>query len=86
MSKEIYIKDTYTVWGNKNGEVCLETQDGTTITWNARSLYDDLPSLIAMTHIELEHEENLTRQKWNALGNKIIRDYPKRKPKSTKQK
>lgn len=83
-NKEIYINQTYTIWGNQNGEVCLETQDGTTITWNARTLYDDLPSLIAMTHIELEHEEKHTREKWNALGKKLIRDYPKRKPKATK--
>ena len=83
MNKEIYIKDTYTVWGNKNGEVCLETQDGTVITWNARSLYDDLPSLIAMTHIELEHEDKLTKEKWNALGKKIVKDYKLTKKKST---
>ena len=83
---ELYIQNTYTIWGNDNGEVCLETNDGTVITWNARSLYDDLPSLIAMTHIELEKEDKLTKQKWNALGKKIVKDYKLTKKKGTETK
>lgn len=87
MSKtDIYIADTTTLWGNENGEVCFETQEGDVVTWNARALYNDLPSLIAMTHIELEKEDKLTRQKWNALGKKIVKDYKLTKKGSTKLK
>jgi len=75
MSKEIYIGRTHTIWGNQNGEVCFETEDGTVYTWNARDLYDDLPSLIAMTHIELKHEDKHKNELWVKLGKQIIKDH-----------
>jgi len=74
-NKQIYIGHTRTMWQGKNGEVNIETDDGTFITWNARSLYDDLPSIIALTHLELEEEQKHTNEKWNALGKKLVRDY-----------
>ena len=76
MSKEIYINETTTIWGGKCGEVSFETQDGTVIIWNARSLHEDLPHLIAMCHLEMEAEQINTNEKWNALGKKIQKEYP----------
>lgn len=74
-SKELYIHYTTQMWGGQNGEVYVETQDGTVVTFCARELYNDLPSLIAMTHMELEHEEKHTREVWRKLGKKITKDY-----------
>lgn len=76
-TKELYIDQTIQIWGGRNGEVNLETSDGVVVTWNARHLYDDLPHLIAMTHIELEHEQEMQRQKWYELGKKLQKDYKK---------
>jgi len=76
-TKELYIEQTNQIWGGRNGEVHLETNDGFIITWNARSLYEDLPSLIAQAHIELEHEQEWQRQKWYELGKKLQKDYKK---------
>lgn len=76
-TKELYIEQIAQIWGGQNGEVHLETSDGVVITWSARHLYDDLPHLIAMTHIELEHEQEWQREKWYELGKKLQKDYKK---------
>jgi hypothetical protein len=74
-SKELYIQYTTQLWGGQNGEVNLETQDGTILTFAVRELYSDLPSIIAMVHMELEHEEKHQREIWHKLGKKLTKDY-----------
>jgi len=78
MKEHIYIDQIISISGGKNGEIFLETNDENFITINARTLYDDLPEIIALTHIELEEEAKYKNEKWNALGKKIIKDYPKK--------
>lgn len=72
---EIYVSGTTTLYGNRNGEVVIETNEGDVITFYAGELYKDLPSLVAMTHIELDHEEQHQRKTWLQLGKKLVRDY-----------
>jgi hypothetical protein len=45
------------------------------VNYTVRELYSDLPSIIAMVHMELEHEENHQREVWHKLGKKLIKDY-----------
>ena len=74
-SKELYIQYTTELWGGQNGEVNLRTQDGTILTFAVRELYSDLPSIIAMVHMELAHEEKHQREVWHKLGKKLTKDY-----------
>lgn len=78
MKEDIYIHEIISLSGGKNGEIYLETNENL-ITINARVLYDDLPEIIAMTHIELEEEKKYKDDIWNKLGKKILKDYPAKK-------
>ena len=79
MKEHIYINEIISISGGNNGEIFLETNDENFITINARTLYNDLPEIIAMTHIELEEEKKDKDNIWNKLGKKILKDYPAKK-------
>ena len=51
MKEHIYINEIISISGGNNGEIFLETNDENFITINARTLYNDLHEIIAMTHI-----------------------------------
>ena len=38
MEKNIYIDNTVSLWGGQNGEVNMELEDGTVLTFNAYNL------------------------------------------------
>ena len=57
MDKNIYIDNTVSLWGGQNGEVNMELEDGTVLTFNAYNLMRDLPSIVRMTFDEVHCEK-----------------------------
>lgn len=57
----IYVPSTHTIF-SENGEVTIITENEDTITFNADSLFEDLPNLLAMCLKERKAQEKLIKQ------------------------
>jgi hypothetical protein len=68
MSKQIYIEKTVSLWGGNNGEVNMELEDGTVLTFYAFELFRDLPSITKMCFNEVAVEKNNMRDKYKELA------------------
>lgn len=72
-SKQIYIEKTTSLWGGKNGEVNMELEDGTILTFYARELFKDLPSITKMTFDEVAIEKEYLKDKYIDLAKFITK-------------
>jgi hypothetical protein len=72
---EMYVSGTTTLYGNGNGEVVIETNEGKVITFYARELFKDLPSIISLTQQEVSAEDELIKESWVTLGKKLTKQY-----------
>ncbi len=66
--KQIYIEKTVSLWGGKNGEVNLELEDGTILTFYAMELFRDLPSITEITFNEVAVEKEQFRNRYKELN------------------
>ena len=57
MEKQIYIDNTVSLWGGQNGEVNMQLEDGTVLTFNAYNLMQDIPSITKMVFDEVMCEK-----------------------------
>lgn len=73
MSKEIYIDRTVSLWGGQNGEVNMQLEDGTVITFNAYNLMNDLPSIVQLTFDEVAREKKFIQNKYKELAKFITK-------------
>lgn len=73
MSKEIYIDRTVSLWGGQNGEVNMQLEDETVITFNAYNLMNDLPSIVQLTFDEVAHEKKFIQKKYKELAKFITK-------------
>lgn len=71
MEKNIYINDTVSLYGGQNGEVNMELEDGTVLTFNAYNLMRDLPSIVRMAFDEVQCEKDYIEDKYKDLANFI---------------
>jgi hypothetical protein len=71
--KQIYIDKTISLWGGKNGEVNLELEDGTILTFYAMELFRDLPSITEITFNEVAIEKEQLRDKYKELAKFITK-------------
>lgn len=71
--KQIYIYKTISLWGGKNGEVNLELEDGTILTFYAMELFRDLPSITEITFNEVAIEKEQLRDKYKKLAKFITK-------------
>tara|TARA_B110000908_G_scaffold105386_1_gene124098 strand:- start:792 stop:1022 length:231 start_codon:yes stop_codon:yes gene_type:complete len=71
MEKNIYINDTVSLYGGQNGEVNMELEDGTVLTFNAYNLMRDLPSIVRMAFDEVQCEKDHIEDKYKDLANFI---------------
>jgi len=74
MEKNIYIDNTVSLWGGQNGEVNMELEDGTVLTFNAYNLMRDLPSIVRMTFDEVHCEKKNIQENYKELA-KFITKY-----------
>ena len=74
--EDIYIDNTISMWGGKNGEVCFELEDGRLLTFNAYNLMRDLPSIVQLTFDEVACEKNSYKRNiknsLNLLASKFV--------------
>lgn len=68
MKENIYIDDTLTLWGNQNGEVNIELEDGIILTFNAYNLMRDLPNIVRLTFDEVMHEKKNIQEEYKKLA------------------
>ena len=68
MKKNIYINDTVTLFGGQNGEVNMELEDGTLLTFYAYNLMRDLPSIVRLTFDEVMHEKKNIQKEYKKLA------------------
>lgn len=73
MSKQIYIDKTVSLWGGNNGEVNMELEDGTVLTFYAFELFRDLPSITEITFNEVAVEKEWLRDKYKELAKFITK-------------
>ena len=73
MEKNIYIDNTVSLWGGQNGEVNMELEDGTVLTFNAYNLMRDLPSIVRMTFDEVHCEKKNFQEKYKELAKFITK-------------
>jgi hypothetical protein len=71
--KQIYIEKTVSLWGGKNGEVNLELEDGTILTFYAMELFRDLPSITEITFNEVAVEKEQFRNRYKELAKFITK-------------
>jgi len=71
MEKNIYINDTVSLYGGKNGEVMMELEDGIVLTFNAYNLMRDLPTIVRMAFDEVKCERDHIEDKYKDLANFI---------------
>lgn len=64
----IYIDDTISLWGGKNGEVNMEIEGGKVLTFNAYNLMRDLPNITRMTFDEVMCEKEAMRETYKDLA------------------
>jgi predicted transcriptional regulator len=73
MNKNIYIDNTVSLWGGQNGEVNMELEDGTVLTFNAYNLMRDLPSIVRMTFDEVHCEKKNIQENYKELAKFITK-------------
>lgn len=73
MDKNIYIDNTVSLWGGQNGEVNMELEDGTVLTFNAYNLMRDLPSIVRMTFDEVHCEKKNIQENYKELAKFITK-------------
>ena len=73
MSKQIYIDKTVSLWGGNNGEVNMELEDGTVLTFYGFELFRDLPSITEITFNEVAVEKEMLRDRYRELAKFIIK-------------
>ncbi len=66
--EDIYIDNTISMWGGKNGEVCFELEDGRHLTFNAYNLMRDLPNIVELTFDEVACEKKIFQKKYKELA------------------
>ena len=66
--EDIYIDNTISMWGGKNGEVCFELEDGRLLTFNAYNLMRDLPNIVELTFDEVACEKRIFEKKYKELA------------------
>lgn len=71
--KQIYIEKTVSIWGGNNGEVNIELEDGTILTFYAMELFKDLPSITRLTFDEVYKEKEYLRDKYKELAKFITK-------------
>jgi hypothetical protein len=73
MEKNIYIDRSVSLWGGQNGEINIELEDGTTLTFNAYNLMQDIPTITKMVFDEVMHEKKYLQEKYKDLAEFIIK-------------
>ena len=73
MDKHIYIDNTVSLFGGQNGELNMELEDGTILTFNAYNLMQDIPSITKMVFDEVMHEKKHTMEKYKELAEFITK-------------
>ncbi len=73
MEKQIYIEKTVSLWGGNNGEVNMELEDGTVLTFYAYELFRDLPSITKLTFDEVYKEKEYLRDEYKELAKFITK-------------
>jgi hypothetical protein len=57
-NKSIYIHETITIWSD-NGEIYLETDNGTVLVFNAETLFNDIPTIMTLALKERKKQEEM---------------------------
>jgi len=73
MNKNIYIDNTVSLWGSKNGELNIELEDGTILTFNAYNLMRDIPSITRVVFDEVMCDKKHTMEKYKELAEFITK-------------
>jgi len=73
MEKQIYIDDTVSLWGGQNGEVNMELENGTVLTFNAYNLMKDIPSITKLVFDEVMCEKKYMMEKYKDLAKFITK-------------
>ncbi len=73
MDKHIYIDNTVSIWGGKNGELNMELEDGTILTWNCYNLMRDIPDIVPIIFDEVMYEKQDTQKKYKQLAKFIVK-------------
>ena len=73
MEKQIYIDDTVSLWGGQNGEVNMELDNGTVLTFNAYNLMKDIPSITKLVFDEVMCEKKHMMEKYKDLAKFITK-------------
>jgi hypothetical protein len=73
MEKQIYIEKTVSLWGGNNGEVNMELEDGTVLTFYAYELFRDLPSITKLTFDEVYKEKEYLKDEYKELAKFITK-------------
>jgi hypothetical protein len=73
MEKQIYIDDTVSLWGGQNGEVNMELENGTVLTFNAYNLMRDIPSITKLVFDEVMCEKKHIMEKYKDLAKFITK-------------
>ena len=73
MEKQIYIDDTVSLWGGQNGEVNMELENGTVLTFNAYNLMRDIPSITKLVFDEVMCEKKHMMEKYKDLAKFITK-------------
>lgn len=71
--KNIYIDNTISLFGGQNGEVNMELEDGSVLTFNAYNLMRDLPSIVELTFNEVACEKEHFRNRYKELAKFIVK-------------
>jgi hypothetical protein len=71
--KQIYIEKTVSLWGGNNGEVNMELEDGTVLTFYAYELFRDLPSITKLTFDEVYKEKEYLKDEYKELAKFITK-------------
>lgn len=71
--KNIYIDNTVSLWGTKNGEVNMELEDGTVLTWNAYNLMRDIPHIVPIIFDEVMYEKQEIQKSYKKLAKFIVK-------------
>jgi hypothetical protein len=73
MEKVIYIDNTVSLWGGQNGEVNMELENGTVLTFNAYNLMKDIPSITKLVFDEVMCEKKHIMEKYKDLAKFITK-------------
>jgi hypothetical protein len=73
MEKQIYIDDTVSLWGGQNGEVNMELENGTVLTFNAYNLMKDIPNITKLVFDEVMCEKKHMMEKYKDLAKFITK-------------